>query len=190
MRSARGFASRRTHEPIPEWSLEFGISLALGAWNLELLLPLPIQPKPGQFDPQLGDEVLRTDVKRLQQVLKNLLSNALKFTEHGLVKLRMDLAPGGWSSSHSVLNRSKHVIAFSVTDTGIGIAPQQLPQLFERFYRVDPARTFRYTNSSNSGLGLSIVKWIVKAHGGDVKVESQVGQGSTFTVTLPLLMET
>src|SRR6201988_2414272 len=70
---------------------------------------------------QLPSETIHTDVKRLQQVLKNLLSNALKFTERGSVKLRIDRAESGWSANHPVLYRAKNVIAFSVHDTGIGI---------------------------------------------------------------------
>ncbi len=71
----------------------------------------------------------------------------------------------------------------AIQDTGIGIAPQHLPLIFERFYRVDPARSQRV---EGSGLGLSIVEWIVHAHGGSIDVESQEGRGSTFSVTLPL----
>src|SRR5262249_26756 len=73
----------------------------------------------------LSGEVIRTDIKRLQQVLKNLLSNALKFTEQGSVRLQMDPATSGWSPTHPVLNRAKNVIAFSVIDTGIGIATEK-----------------------------------------------------------------
>ena len=73
----------------------------------------------------------------------------------------------------------------SVHDTGIGIAPEHLTHIFERFYRVDPARV--RTEGDNSGLGLAIVDWVVRAHGGMITVESQVGQGSTFVITLPLL---
>ncbi len=75
----------------------------------------------------------------------------------------------------------------AVRDRGIGIAPEHLPHIFKRFYRADPAR--RRTggsSSSSSGLGLSIVEWVVHAHGGAVAVESRVGRGSSFTVTLPL----
>jgi signal transduction histidine kinase len=71
-----------------------------------------------------------------------------------------------------------------VQDTGIGIAPEHLPHLVERFYRVDAART--HTAGGNSGLGLAIVDGIVRAHGGSLSIESQVGQGSTFTIALPL----
>lgn len=71
-----------------------------------------------------------------------------------------------------------------IRDTGIGIAPEHVPYVFDRFYRVDSARI--HTPGGNNGLGLSIVDWIVKAHGGSVKVESQVGEGSIFTVALLL----
>jgi len=71
-----------------------------------------------------------------------------------------------------------------IRDTGIGIAAEHLPHIFERFYRVDPART--RTGGSSSGLGLSIVEWVVRAHGGTISFESQLGHGTCFTVTLPL----
>ncbi len=85
----------------------------------------------------LAGETVHTDAKRLQQVLKNLLSNALKFTERGSVKLRIDRAESGWSSNHPVLNRSKNVVAFSVTDTGIGIPQDKQRIIFEAFQQAD-----------------------------------------------------
>jgi len=113
----------------------------------------------------IGDEA------RLIQVLLNLLDNAIRYTN-----------PGG--HVHMSLRTSGAAAQLVVRDTGIGIAPEHLPHIFERFYRADPAR--RRTGGSSSGLGLSIVEWVVHAHGGAVAVESRVGRGSSFTVTLPL----
>jgi heavy metal sensor kinase len=113
----------------------------------------------------LGDEA------RLMQVVLNLLENALLYNHTGG---EVFLSVDNWQT---------HVV-LAVRDTGIGIAPEHQPHLFDRFYRVDAART--QTRGGNSGLGLSIVDWVVKAHGGSVTVESQVGKGSTFIVTLPL----
>ncbi len=114
----------------------------------------------------IGDEA------RLIQVLLNLLDNAIRYTN-----------PGG--HVHMSLRTSGAAAQLVVRDTGIGIAPEHLPHIFERFYRADPARR-RTGGSSSSGLGLSIVEWVVHAHGGAVAVESRVGRGSSFTVTLPL----
>ncbi len=111
------------------------------------------------------------DEARLMQVVMNLLENAIGYNE-----------PGG-RVFVSVQAKQEQVVLI-VRDTGIGIAEAHVPYLFDRFYRVDPAR--RHSTGGNSGLGLSIVEWIVKAHGGAVSVESQVEAGSTFTVTLPL----
>lgn len=113
----------------------------------------------------LGDEA------RLIQVVMNLLDNAILYTNAG-------------GRVHVTAQATHTEARLVVSDTGIGIAPQHLPHLFERFYRADPAR--QRTRSSSTGLGLAIVDWVVRAHGGTVSVESQVGRGSTFTVTLPL----
>lgn len=115
--------------------------------------------------------VLFGDETRLIQMVINLLDNALLYTN-----------PGGEVTLTATM-KQRQAILF-VRDTGIGIAPEHLPHIFERFYRVDPARV--RTEGNNSGLGLSIVDWVVSAHGGVVTVESQVGQGSTFVITLPL----
>jgi signal transduction histidine kinase len=111
------------------------------------------------------------DEARLIQVVMNLLDNAIRYTK-----------PGGrvWVSVEQTDDSARLI----VRDTGSGIAPEHLPHIFERFYRADPTR--RRTGGSSSGLGLSIVEWIARTHGGSVEVESQVGQGSCFTVTLPL----
>jgi signal transduction histidine kinase len=99
----------------------------------------------------------------------NLLGNAVKYTE-----------PGG--AVDATVNASDTRVVIRVRDTGIGIAPKDRDRVFERFYRVDRARS---RESGGTGLGLSIVKHVVEAHGGTVSVDSQLGQGSTFTVTLP-----
>ncbi len=127
------------------------------AITLEVQAPRPVTI--------LGDEA------RLIQVVMNLLENAVHYTH-----------PGGRVTV--VVEARKNQARLAVRDTGIGIEPEHLPHIFERFYRVDPAR--RHRGGSSSGLGLSIVEWVVRAHGGAVAVESQLGQGSCFTVTLPL----
>ncbi len=109
------------------------------------------------------------DSDRLKQLLLNLTDNAIKYTPvGGQVSLSLS-KKAGWA----------HV---EVADTGIGIPPENLPHIFERFYRVEKART---RAQGGSGLGLSIAKWIAQAHGGAVRVVSKVGEGTTFTVTLP-----
>jgi len=108
------------------------------------------------------------DRDRLRQLLLNLVDNALKYTPAG-GQVTLTLRRGeGW-------------VQVAVTDTGVGITPEDVPHLFERFYRADRSRA----RQSGAGLGLSIAQWVAQAHGGRIEVESQVGQGSTFTVWLP-----
>ena len=118
----------------------------------------------------LGDHDL------LVTVVRNLLDNAIAYSERGThVGVGVEVRPG------------EDVVEIAVVDQGIGIPPEAQPRIFERFYRVDPARS---RDTGGTGLGLSIVKHVVADHGGEVRVWSEPGQGSTFTVRLPLAPST
>jgi signal transduction histidine kinase len=134
---------------------------------------------------------MRADEMRVRQVLFNLLSNSAKFTEHGTITLRVRSDFSVLSSAcdrveaetqHAGPDR-RHVIVFEVEDTGIGIAPEYLSQLFEKFAQADSSTTRKY---GGSGLGLVISRHLCRLMGGDIAVASVPGHGTTFTVQLPV----
>ncbi len=135
-----------------------------------------------QLDPSL--RTITTDNKRLQQVLKNLLSNALKFTEQGGVRLGINAVTKGWTPGHSVLDHAPAVVAFEVSDTGIGIHPEKQRIIFEAFQQADASTSRRY---GGTGLGLAISRELSHLLGGEIQLRSKPDAGSTFTLYLPLV---
>jgi signal transduction histidine kinase len=126
-----------------------------------------------RVDTELPDHpvLVPLDAPRIREMLLNLVTNAIKYTPAGGL-VRLSLADGA------------EEVALRVKDTGIGIAPGDLPHIFDRFWRADPARS-RTGERSGTGLGLAITKWIAEAHGGTITVQSRPGRGTTFLVTLP-----
>ena len=129
----------------------------------------------GRVKVRLGHEdqaQVQGDADRLKQLLLNLVNNAIAYTpEGGTITLSLNRRPDGW-------------VRVCVADTGIGISHDNLPHIFDRFWRADKARS---RQAGGSGLGLSIARSIAEAHGGTLQVESELGKGSTFEVLLPQL---
>jgi PAS domain S-box-containing protein len=124
-------------------------------------------------------EVIETDALRLQQILRNLLSNAFKYTKEGGVAMRIGPASSGWTPGLGRLDGADGVVAFSISDTGVGIHRDQHETIFDAFQRIDGSAHF------GAGLGLSISKELAQRLGGEIRVASAPGKGSTFTLYLP-----
>src|SRR5262249_45496628 len=125
---------------------------------------------------------ISTDRQRLEQVLKNLLSNAFKFTERGYVNLRVSGANEGWSEENDALERADSVLAFSVSDSGIGIADDKQSTIFETFQQADGSTSRKY---GGTGLGLAISREVGRGVWGGMRGENREGRGGTITPFLP-----
>jgi len=171
-----------------------GLSIVLGGLATSALVYLLVErtfrPLAEEKGLDLGVEIVGatvpptivTDEQRLQQILKNLLSNAVKFTEEGAVTMRVEVASGDVQFAVPTLALADTVLAFSVIDTGIGIADDKLRVIFEAFQQADGTTSRKF---GGTGLGLSISREITRLLGGEIHVESEVGTGSTFTLFLP-----
>ncbi|MTH16536.1 HAMP domain-containing protein [Flavobacterium sp. LC2016-01] len=128
-------------------------------------------------------EVMETDSQRLNQILKNLLSNSFKFTEKGAVKLNIYKADNNWKTKNSSLENAEAVVAFEISDTGIGISKEKQNIIFEAFQQAEGSTSRKY---GGTGLGLSISRGLSDLLGGSIELESDTNIGSKFTLFLPL----
>jgi CheY-like chemotaxis protein len=126
---------------------------------------------------------METDLQRLNQILKNLLSNSFKFTEKGEVKLRIYHADNNWKQGNPNLDTAENVVAFAISDTGIGIPQEKQNIIFEAFQQAEGSTSRKY---GGTGLGLSISRGLAELLGGTIELESLPGRGSTFTLFLPI----
>jgi HAMP domain-containing protein/signal transduction histidine kinase/CheY-like chemotaxis protein len=139
-----------------------------------------------RFNIEMEDSLpdnLETDIQRLNQILKNLLSNAFKFTEKGEVKLRIYEARKNWKQSNTSLDNARRVVAFEIKDTGIGISKDKQNIIFEAFQQAEGSTSRKY---GGTGLGLSISRGLADLLGGSIELESEADKGSTFTLYLPI----
>ncbi len=152
------------------------VEQAFGPQAEEKGLELRVEADPGL------PETITTDAQRLQQILRNLIANAVKFTDSGHVTLHVGLVQAGTLHGVPVLDSARAVIGFVVRDTGIGIPDDKLEMIFEAFQQADGTTSRKY---GGTGLGLSISKELARMLGGKIEVSSEVGEGSVFTLLLP-----
>ena len=157
--------------------------------SIEALFRPIAQSRGLQFIVTLGPDLpatLSTDIHRLQQILKNLLANAFKFTQRGSVELSIYPVTGGWGAGASALSQAKQVIAFAVKDSGIGIPEDRQKLIFEAFQQADAGTARKY---GGTGLGLSISRELTGLLKGAITLQSTPGNGSTFTLFIPLSID-
>jgi PAS domain S-box-containing protein len=169
--------------PVPLQVAEAGLANVKG--HLERAFAQVAQDAGLRFETTIeagAPEIVETDPQRLQQILRNLLSNAFKFTKEGVVALRILPATSGWTPGVAQLDRADGVVAFSVSDTGVGIPEDKHAVIFDAFQQVDGSASREF---GGTGLGLSISRELAYRLGGEIRVSSAPGKGSTFTLYLP-----